>query len=75
MLFVSGLIDMQIRLNGEAKTVRDNTTIQHLIEQMGLTGQRYAVEVNESIVPRSRHALHTLNAHDKVEIVQAIGGG
>lgn len=66
---------MQIRLNGEAKIVSDNTTIRTLIEQMGLTGQRYAVEVNESIVPRSKHEQHTLNEHDKVEIVQAIGGG
>ncbi len=66
---------MQIRLNGEAKTISDTTTIQTLIEQMGLVGQRYAVEVNETIVPRSRHPLHALNENDKVEIVQAIGGG
>jgi sulfur carrier protein len=66
---------MQIRLNGELKSIADNITISMLIEQMGLAGQRYAVEVNESIVPRSRHAQHTLHEHDKVEIVQAIGGG
>lgn len=66
---------MKIRLNGEVKTVSNDTTIRTLIEQMGLTGQRYAVEVNEAIVPRSKHELFTLNEHDKVEIVQAIGGG
>lgn len=66
---------MQIRLNGELTSVKNDTTIRDLIEQIGLIGQRYAVEVNESIVPRSKHEQHTLNEHDKVEIVQAIGGG
>lgn len=66
---------MKIRLNGEVKTVTNDITIRNLIEQMGLTGQRYAVEVNEAIVPRSKHELYTLNEQDKVEIVQAIGGG
>ena len=37
--------------------------------------RKVAVERNGDIVPRSRHVQHTLHEHDKVEIVQAIGGG
>jgi sulfur carrier protein len=37
--------------------------------------KRVAVEINRDIVPRSRHATHRLCEGDRVEIVQAIGGG
>lgn len=50
-------------------------TIGALLEQLGLTGHRVAVEVNREIVPRSRHAELTLRDNDRVEVVRAIGGG
>jgi sulfur carrier protein len=31
--------------------------------------------VNSEIVPRSRHAQHLLREGDRVELVQAMGGG
>ncbi|MEP2249791.1 sulfur carrier protein ThiS, partial [Marinobacter sp.] len=36
---------------------------------------RFAVEVNEDIVPRSQHATFSLIYGDRVEVVHAIGGG
>jgi len=66
---------MQIRLNGETRTVDDVTTLAQLVEQLDLTGKRIAVEVNDELVPRSEHAACSLNEGDRVEIVQAIGGG
>ena len=70
---------MQIILNGEAHTLPNETAesfyIADLIEQLGLTGQRLAIELNGDIVPRSQHATFALNDGDKVEIVRAIGGG
>ncbi|HSH30874.1 MAG TPA: sulfur carrier protein ThiS [Thiohalobacter sp.] len=45
------------------------------MEELGLNGQRLAVEVNREILPRSEFAEHRFQAGDRVEIVRAIGGG
>lgn len=66
---------MNIRLNGERYPLDEGATVAALIEALALKGRRLAVEVNEEVVPRSRHAAHRLRAGDRVEIVHAIGGG
>jgi len=66
---------MQIQLNGEMQDVRDDMSIAELVEELGFAGRRIAVEVNLEIIPRSFHAQHRLQSGDKVEVVQAIGGG
>lgn len=66
---------MEIIVNGESRQIAEPYSVAQLVEEMGLTGRRLAVEVNLEIVPRSRHASHRLQAGDRVEIVHAIGGG
>lgn len=66
---------MHILLNGREKTVDENITVSELIQKILPRGKRVAVEVNQQIVPRRRHGDHVLSAGDRVEIVQAIGGG
>lgn len=67
---------MHIQLNGEARTLApEDLTVADLVESLGLTGQRIAVEVNEEIVPRSQHGETRLVEGDRVEVVHAIGGG
>ena len=66
---------MEILLNGRSETVEERITISKLIEGILPPGRRVAVEVNEEIVPRTRHGAHVLSPGDRVEIVQAIGGG
>lgn len=66
---------MHIQLNGEQHELPPAATVATLIENLGLTGRRLAVEVNEDIVPRSLHSEHQLNNGDRVEVVHAIGGG
>ena len=66
---------MQIILNGEPHSLPEPAYITDLIEQLGLVGQRLAIEVNGDIVPRSQHAERLLCAGDRVEVVRAIGGG
>ena len=66
---------MQILLNGEATSIAENTTATKLIEQMGLLEKRFAMEVNQNIVPRSEFDQFILRANDRVELVVAIGGG
>jgi len=64
-----------IILNGNEKQLDSNTTITQLLENLGFSEQRLAVELNQQIVPRSDFASRALNDQDQVEIVQAIGGG
>ena len=42
---------------------------------MNLTNARYAVEINQEIIPKSAIADYTLTNNDVVEIVIAVGGG
>ena len=66
---------MDIRLNGEPRTLPAPQTLQQLLEAEGLAERRVAIEVNGEIVPRSRHPEHLLDHGDIVEIVHALGGG
>ncbi len=66
---------MQIQLNGEPSHFDDEPTLAQLVDSLGLSGRRIAIEVNEEIVPRSLHAQTRLRDGDSVEIVHAIGGG
>lgn len=66
---------MQISLNGENKEINDGSTLAELIAEMQLGDIRYAVEINEELIPRSEHGDHVLNAGDEIEVVKAIGGG
>ncbi len=67
------LID--ITLNGTPQALAGAASIAELLCAAGLAERRVAVEVNGQIVPRSQHAEHRLQAGDRVEIVQALGGG
>ncbi len=66
---------MQLYVQGEVVEVGEHCTLGELLQQMELAGQRLAVEINHTVIPRSAHAAHRLQAGDHVEIVRAIGGG
>jgi sulfur carrier protein len=66
---------MKVILNGEPREVADNATAAGLAEELGLAGRRYAVEINGELLPKSVHAGHRLMPGDRIEIVQAVGGG
>ena len=64
-----------IVLNGEDKSIESSTTIQQLLQSLEIENKRLAVEINQEIIPRNHFNNHVLCESDKVEIVQAIGGG
>jgi sulfur carrier protein len=66
---------MQIVVNGERREVPDGTTVASLLAVVGIEQKRVAVEVNEQVVPKARHAETTLRETDRVEIVTFVGGG
>jgi len=72
---------LSLVVNGEHRRLAlepgrsDRPTVAGLLEVLGLAGRRVAVAVNRSVVPRSHHASHVLADGDRVEILEAVGGG
>jgi sulfur carrier protein len=66
---------MKLQINGQSRDFSGPLSVLSLLETMGLGERRVAVELNQQIVPRSRHGQQLLAEGDQVEIIQAIGGG
>ena len=64
-----------ILVNGEPRSLPAESSVTDLIASLALTGRKLAVAVNRDIVPRARHASHRLMDGDRVEILEAVGGG
>ena len=69
------MLDMEIVLNGQVKILAGPQSVATLVQELGLTGKRIAVERNGEIVPKSTYATVMLTAADRLEIVVAVGGG
>ena len=66
---------MELIINGEPRQVAPDCTAEDLLRLLELEGKRLAMEVNLEILPRSEYSSHRFRSGDRVEIVQAIGGG
>jgi len=66
---------MKIIVNGEPLEVAEGLNAAELMDLLELSGKRLALEINQEIVPRSAFETHRLQAGDRIEIIQAIGGG
>jgi sulfur carrier protein len=64
-----------ILLNGTPMALSAQISIAVLLQQQDMAERRLAVEVNGTVVPRSQHDTVQLKDGDRVEIIQAIGGG
>jgi len=67
---------IEVHINGNSQTVPEASTVRSLLESLGIADREgTAVAVNMEVVPRSAHVATTLHAGDRIEIVQAVGGG
>ena len=66
---------LNITINGESRQFASALTVAGLIDQLGSSGKRIAIERNGEIVPKSRHASTPIVSGDRLEIVVAVGGG
>jgi sulfur carrier protein len=66
---------IRVKVNGSQQELAVASTLEALLEALGMSGQRVAVEVNEQVIPRSDYPRTTLRDGDDVEIIRAIGGG
>ncbi len=66
---------MKIIVNGEKISLPQNSNIDDLIHLLGCKNKRIAIEINESIIPKSQHSSFVLEAKDRIEVINAVGGG
>tara|TARA_Y100000992_G_scaffold153952_1_gene102726 strand:+ start:2153 stop:2353 length:201 start_codon:yes stop_codon:yes gene_type:complete len=66
---------MNIILNNNKHIVLENISVSDLLNTLNIELEYMAVEVNESIVPKSEYDDFKLQENDKIEIISAVGGG
>jgi sulfur carrier protein len=66
---------ISIVVNGENRAARPGATVTDLLRELGLDSGRVAIERNLEILPRPKWTETTVEAGDRYEIVQFVGGG
>jgi sulfur carrier protein len=64
-----------VRVNGVPLDWPEAGSVADLLERLGMQGKRVAVSINRSVIPRSRHGEAPVRAGDRIEILEAVGGG
>ncbi len=66
---------MTIHLNGQEHTLAADQTLGQLMDALHLPADGVAVAINGEVIPRSARQSCVLKSGDRVEIIQAVGGG
>ena len=69
---------LTLLLNGQSRTFEalpEPATVDQLVAELGLKGDRVAVEHNGNIAPRTAWPETALKAGDRLELVHFVGGG
>jgi sulfur carrier protein len=64
-----------IVVNGESRAAPAGSTVIDLLRELGLQSGRVAIERNLEILPRPKWPETRVEAGDRYEIVQFVGGG
>lgn len=64
-----------IIVNGENRVTRPDATVTDLLRELHLDAGRVAIERNLEILPRPKWRDTRVEAGDRYEIVQFVGGG
>lgn len=62
-------------LNGESHSTPTPLSVLELLQNFELAKRRVAVAINAEVVPRSRFAEVFIRDGDRIEVIQAVGGG
>jgi thiamine biosynthesis protein ThiS len=67
--------DLTLFVNGDPQRLESPCNVADLLESLDMSGQRVAVAVNRNVVVRTRYAEVLLAEGDRIEILEAVGGG
>jgi thiamine biosynthesis protein ThiS len=65
----------QISVNGDPQEVPEGCTLERLLAMLNMQDRKVAVAINRGIVPRARCATLVIEDGDRIEILEAVGGG
>jgi sulfur carrier protein len=71
-------MSLTLVLNGQSRsftTLSPSSSLDELVAELGLQGDRVAVEHNGAIVPRASWTQTVLGSGDRLEVVHFVGGG
>lgn len=66
---------LTISVNGESRPATPGASVSDLLRELGLNGDRVAIERNLQILPRPQWGETRVEPGDRYEIVQFVGGG
>lgn len=66
---------MELIINGDQRLIDSSYSLMDLLLSLEMTQGHIAIELNGEIIPKSTFQQQQLSDGDKIEIVQAIGGG
>jgi thiamine biosynthesis protein ThiS len=66
---------IDVVVNDEARKIPEGTSVESLLNQLGLQPRFLAVELNRQVIPKRDHSQTMLKQDDRVEIVTLVGGG
>jgi thiamine biosynthesis protein ThiS len=66
---------ISIAVNGEERAAKPEATVTDLLRELGMDAGRVAIERNLEILPRPKWTETRIEAGDRYEIVQFVGGG
>ena len=66
---------LTITVNGESRTIKPGATVSDLLQEIGLSPGRVAIERNLEILPRDQWPTTQVQPNDRYEIVHFVGGG
>ena len=67
--------ELRVRVNGEELLLPTGASVTSLLERLGVSTPRVAVERNREILPKSSYASTLLAEGDVFEVVEFVGGG
>lgn len=66
---------VRVRVNGDGRSLAAGTSIAKLLDALGVSTPRVAVEHNRAILPKADYDSTLLREGDEVEVVEFVGGG
>lgn len=67
--------ELKLFVNGEPQALSPPCSVADLLETLKMSGRRVAVAVNREVVLRSQYKGVELADGDRIEILEAVGGG
>ena len=68
-------MQIQLYVNGKSRELEEDKTVAQLLEELGTSSERVAIELNLQILDKQDYARTVLKGGDRLEIISFVGGG